>query len=330
MHDISKVLVTGANSLLGTHVIRELLQCGYAVRGLLRNVHDLKVLPHRNLENYQGDFTRLEVAEKAVKGCDAVIHIAAITDPSLLNYREYKRVNTDAVKQLVEVAVRSKLKKFVFISTANVFGYGDKEDPGHEGLPMAEPYTDFYYARSKAEAHQLIFEFTDTIDVVTVNPTFMLGDFDSRPSSGRIITMAYNNRWIFCPPGGKNFIHVRDAAYGTVRALEKGENGQSYLLAGENLSYREFYLKLIAYTGQKSQLISPPVWVLYALGYVGNLLRALRIKTFMSLVNMRILCVRNFYRNDKAVEELGLTCRPIDEAIEDAVQWFEKEGMLKK
>nr|MBS0037001.1 NAD-dependent epimerase/dehydratase family protein [Saprospiraceae bacterium] len=329
MKGTPKVLVTGANSLLGTHVIRELLHCGYAVRGLLRNVDDLKVLPDRNLETFQGDFTELEVVEKAVLGCDYIIHIAAVTDPSLLNYREYERVNTLAVEQLIAVAGRSEVKKFVFVSTANVFGYGDEDDPGHEEMPMAEPYTDFYYAMSKAEAHQLIFQFTHSIEVVAVNPTFMLGDFDSKPSSGRIITMAYKKRWIFCPPGGKNFIHVRDAAYGTVRALEVGESGESYLLTGENLSYRDFYLKLMAYTGQKSLLISPPVWFLYALGMGGDLLRLLGIKIFVSLINMRIVCVKNFYRNDKAVEELGLKCRPIEKGIEDAVQWFKKEGMLK-
>lgn len=68
----------------------------------------------------------------------------------------------------------------------------------------------------------------------------MLGAWDSRPSSGRIILVGYRHRFMFCQPGGKNFVATGDVAKGIVSALSHGKDGESYLLSGENMTYREF------------------------------------------------------------------------------------------
>jgi dihydroflavonol-4-reductase len=78
-------------------------------------------------------------------------------------------------------------------------------------------------------------------EVVIVNPTFMIGPYDTKPSSGKIILMGYNKRISFLPPGGKNFIHVKDAAAAVCNALKYGKNREKYLLCNENLTYREFF-----------------------------------------------------------------------------------------
>src|ERR1700749_1519539 len=74
-----RVLVTGANGLLGTHVIQQLLEKGYAVNGLLRNKDKFLLPEYINLELIEGDLRNQTIVNKAVKGCDAIIHCAAIT-----------------------------------------------------------------------------------------------------------------------------------------------------------------------------------------------------------------------------------------------------------
>jgi dihydroflavonol-4-reductase len=142
--------------------------------------------------------------------------------------------------------------------------------------------------------------------------------------------MGYNKRVIFCPPGGKNFVNATDAAKGVVDALEKGENGQAYLLAGENLSFRNFFQKLIQITQQHSFIITIPAFLLNTGGYIGNLLKSLGIKTQLSVTNTRILCVNNFYTSQKAQKELKSEFRDIETGIGEAIEWFRKEGKIDK
>ena len=155
----------------------------------------------------------------------------------------------------------------------------------------------------------------------------MLGPYDSKPSSGRIILMGLKNI-IFHPPGGKNFIDVRDAAQGTVNALTLGRNGETYLLAAENKSYREFFSLMNSVTGRKSHLICLPPPLLYIAGMAGSLIRLLNIPTELTLTNMRIICRGEYYSGRKAVEELGIELHPLEDSIMDAIDWFRLNKMI--
>jgi nucleoside-diphosphate-sugar epimerase len=221
------VLVTGANGFLATNVIVELLSRGYAVKGVLRDLKSFGYPAHSNLELVQGDFTEEKFIEKAISGCDYIIHAAAITDQSLARYSDYHRVNVAAVENLITIAIREKVKRFVYIGSANAFGYGSKENPGDEQQPARKPFTSSFYAISKLRGQQAALAYSDKIDVVAVNPAFMLGPYDSKPGSGKIILLGYKRKIVFYPPGGKNFVHVQDVAKGVVSALEKGRNGEA-------------------------------------------------------------------------------------------------------
>lgn len=324
------ILVTGANSLLGPNVIAELLENGYRVRGLLRRAAEFRLPPQPTLEIAEGDFTSDECLRQVLPGCEAVIHVAAATSQSGLHYGEYHEVNVRGTRRLVEAAIEHGAKRFVEVGSANVFGYGSREIPGCELNEMCEPFASSYYARSKYEALKAAMGYRDRIEVVGVAPTFMLGPWDSKPGSGRIITMSWGKRLLFCPPGGKNFVHVGDVARGVVRALERGENGETYLLCSENLSYKEFYKLIGRLSGKRALCLTVPRPALYAAGFAGSFLRMLGVRTEVSLANMRMLCVTGYYHNYKAMRDLEIEFRPAEEAVRDAVEWFAAEGVLRR
>ena len=323
------VLVTGANSLLGTNVVERLLGQGYQVRGLVRDACRFHLAPHPRLVLAEGDFTDPETIWKALKGCDHVVHVAACTEQGIPDYGHYRKINVDATHRLFLFAAKAGVRRLVYVSTANCFGFGTKENPGDETRPPCPPFTGSLYARSKQEAQYLLLRLKHLMDVVVVNPTFMLGAYDSKPSSGQIILMGYRKKVVFCPPGGKNFIHAGDAAAGVVAALESGRSGEAYLLSGENLTYREFFRKLNAVTGHRSVYVTIPRFVLTAAGYLGNSLQAVGISNRFTLPNMKILCIGNYYSNDKAADTLGLNPRPIETALHAAIRWFRENGIIK-
>ena len=324
-----KVLVTGANGFLATNVIVELLTKNYSVVGLLRDVNKFQYHHHPNLRLVEGDITSPGLFESAVKDCNFIIHIAAITEQNLPHYHQYKKVNVEATELLLDLALKYGVKKIIYVSTANTLGFGTKNKPGNEKMEIRYPFTKSNYALSKLRGQHIAFSYQDKLDVVVVNPTFMLGRYDSKPSSGQIIMMGYNKKFIFYPPGGKNFVHVKDVASGIINALENGRNGESYLLANENLSYLEFFRKLSDITHHKPVYVRIPVIILVFVGFIGSLMRFFGIKTNLSLTNMQAICINNYFDNKKAQEQLGLSFQSIENAIDDALDWFKQKKMIK-
>lgn len=325
---MAKVLITGANGLLATNIILVLLEKNYQVRGLLRDQNKYKGPEHPDIELTEGDITSEDTVKSALAGCDFVIHVAALTAHDLSRYNPYLKVNVEATEMLLKASLEKNIKKFVYVSSANAFGFGTRDKPGHEQKPIKPPFSGSHYAKSKLEGQERTLKFKNHMDVSVVNPTFMIGPYDSKPSSGRIIIMGYRKKVIFCPPGGKNFVNVTDAARGTVKALEAGKNGETYLLSGENLTYKQFFKKLSGITESKPHIITLPHFILLTAGVLGSFMRLLGIKTQLSLTNMKMLCVKNFYSNEKARRELGVDFYPIDTGIKEAVKWFKENGII--
>ncbi|MCS3870162.1 nucleoside-diphosphate-sugar epimerase [Chryseobacterium ginsenosidimutans] len=126
-------------------------------------------------------------------------------------------------------------------------------------------------------------------------------------------------------------VHVEDVANGIVKAIEKGKNGEKYILTHENLKYKDFFQKVNKITHQNSVMIPIPDFILKTLGFIGDVLRCFKIKTNLSSVNMKALRIDNFYSNQKSIDEFGIEYQPIEKAIKDAVRFFEnKENTSKK
>ncbi|TCO10777.1 NAD-dependent epimerase/dehydratase family protein [Natronoflexus pectinivorans] len=327
---MQNILVTGANGLLATNIIKLLIEKGYSVIGLLRRAESYVGMTDEKLTLVEGEFTNTSTLNRILPQCDAVIHAAALTSQGMPSFQPYYEINVKATENLVKASILHQVKKFIYVSTANVFGYGTKTSPGNENRPLQHPFTQSNYAKSKAESEKQIQKYSGGIDIVIVNPTFMLGAYDGKPSSGRIILMALRKKIIFYPPGGKNFIHVEDAAEGVIKAMTGGKPRENYLLAGENLSYFEFFQKLKNITGQKSILVKIPSSLLKAAGYAGLLLQKCGVVADLNLVNAKILSIENYYSNDKAEKNLGLKVRPIEMAINDSINWFSNQEKNRK
>ncbi|MDR6462506.1 NAD-dependent epimerase/dehydratase family protein [Chryseobacterium sediminis] len=321
---MKKVCVTGATGLLGTNVIIKLLQNGYSVIALVRKKSGWLGEENENLKLVEADLS--SDLSSLLKEIDFVIHIAAETRQNLIRYDEYRKVNYDTAANLLTHAELMNVKKLLFVSTANTLGYGNTAFWGSEKAPQLYPFTHSLYAQSKLEAEDYLLKNRKNTEVIIVNPTFMIGAYDSKPSSGKMIFWAWKKKLIFYPKGGKNFVHAEDAANGILSAIEKGRNGDKYLLANENLSYKDFFNKINRITHQNPAMIPIPNRLLSFLGLIGDGLRKLNIKTNLSTSNMKALQIYNYYSNQKSVNELGLHYQSVDKAIEDAIQYFDQNN----
>jgi|WetSurSiteA1Bulk_404760.scaffolds.fasta_scaffold01424_5 dihydroflavonol-4-reductase len=327
-----KALVTGANGFLASNVVRELNRRGFEVRAMVRPSANLLSLSGTVSEVFQGYITESRDVMKAVKGCDVVIHAAADTSQHHRGIGPYWQVNVAATLHMLEASFSNKVKKFIFVSTANTFGYGTKDCPGNEDMPAKYPFSLSGYAISKMQAQDLVLGFAQDgrLNATVVNPTFMIGAYDSKPSSGRIITRMYQKKFVLVPPGGKNFVHVADVANGICSAIAKGKSGSCYLLAHENLTYGEFFKKIDEVSGQSRHRISLSPGFLAAMGITGEVFNQIIGRSDLNRLNAKMLCVGNYYSSAKALKELDLPQTPINTAIADAINWFGSNGYFDR
>ena len=323
------VLVTGANGLLGHHVVFELLKNQHAVHIIVRSRQHIYFDASR-VTVFDGDFTGYQSLYRAAQGCDAIIHIAAITQTNLLHPEEYNTINVDGVAQVLKVANDLNIKRIVYISSSNTIGFGTEQHPADECFTIQYPFTDSFYAQSKVKAEQLIVEASKRANqhCIIINPTFMLGDYDSKPSSGKLLIMGYKRRILFIPKGGKNFVSVHNVAIAVCNALILGQNGERYLASGVNMSFREYY-NLQKQVGRYRQLlIELPDVVLNVLGKAGDALRWFGVRTDLCTMNLRQLMIREYYSNSKASGELKLPQTDLEVSVKEAIDWFKKQNVI--
>lgn len=323
------VLVTGANGLLGHHVVMQLLKQQHAVHILVRsreNIH-FDTTP---LQITEGNFTEYSCLKQAAAGCDAIIHIAAVTATNLLHLEEYRKVNIAGTAQVIKVADELGIRQIVYISSANTIGFGTEQQPGDERFTIQYPFTESFYAQSKAESEQLILQASAKPDrhVVIINPAFMLGAYDSKPSSGKLLLMGYKRKVMLVPRGGKNFVAAQDVAVAVCNALTMGRNGERYLASGINLSFKEYYTLQKKAGDYKQKILVLPDFLLVCLGKAGDLFRRLGIRTELCTRNLQQLMIQEYYTNEKAKAELNLPENGIEMAIQQAIRWFKEQDMV--
>lgn len=322
-----KVLVTGANGLLGHHVVMELLNRTEQVKIIIRSTQNI-YFDLNKVEFVIGNFYDETILNQAAKDCDAIIHIAAVTSTDLLNYRQYKKINVDGSKSVIKAAENHHIHKIVFVSTSNTIGYGCSSHSADEKWLFEYPFTESFYAKSKFKAEKLFTNYAkDKKDkdnhVIIINPAFMIGSHDVKPSSGKLILMAYRKKTMPVPSGGKSFVPVKDVAVACCNALTRGISGERYLASGVNMSFRDFYEMQSRIADYKQKIVEVPDFLLLVAGYVGDFLRMLGLRISLSTRNINQLLIREYYSNEKAKRDLDMPETSIEHALKNAIEWFE-------
>ena len=320
------VLVTGANGFLGRHLVAELRRRGQPVRALLRPGTPAPFdAADTGISYHFADMTEVAQVIGAAEGCAAIIHAAALASVNPARNPAVWTANVTGTEAVLREARRAGVGRLVYVGTAHVFGFGSKQNPGDEARPYAGRRYGLSYMDSKHTATRLVLRAANyqNMPAVLVHPTFMLGPNDAKPTSNALLLELYHGRLPGYPPGGKNYVHVRDVATATVNALTMGRVGESYILGNENLSYREAFARLAAVLG-----VPPPRWpippglaTLY--GQLCDVKACLTGRP--SPLNGAMAAVANdghYFNPAKARAELALPQTSIDQAAAEALAWF--------
>ncbi len=327
-----KVFVTGANGLLGHNLTRELISRGYQVTAFVpRNEPTRFLETHPLLNIRRGNLLSYKEVLEAMKGCDSVVHAGANTTISPAHDPLIFLVNVNGTRHVIDAALALHVRKMVNVASASMFGFGPMEHPGDESSPYNCAQFGMDYHLSKLMAYQEVQRAVRErgLNAVTVCPTYMLGAFDARPSSGAMLLALYQGKIPGYTGGGRNYIHVRDVAVGIVHALEYGSMGEAYILGNRNMDYKSAFALMAGVMHIEPPKIRFPDFAIKIFGALSSFIAWVRgtlptISYKMSLV----ACADFYYSAKKAVRELNLPQTPIEIAVEDAMNWFSENGYV--
>lgn len=328
-----KVFVTGADGMLGASICRELINQHYNVVAMTLPNSKSTVLNGLNVQIVKGDILDIDFLKQVMKGSSYVINVAASTSIWPSRSEIVKKVNIEGTRNVMEVADKLKIKRMVHISSAVSFNHGTKENPGNENNLYGGWKFKLDYVDSKYQAQKMLLSkfAQDGFPVIIINPTYMIGPFDSGPSSGKLLIELYKNKLPGYSKGGKNFVYSGDVAKAAVNALYLGRLGECYIAGNENLDYGEFLRMACKIRNKTFRLIKVPTFLIWSIGIFNSAVaKIIRKPPTLSFTAARISCLGQYYSSVKAVQELKIPQTPIIEAIENSLKWFELNGYLNE
>ena len=325
-----KIAVTGASGHVGVNLCAALLEKGYHVKALAhRHTDVLKNLP---VTMVMGDMLNKDSLKPLLTDTDVVFHLAAIISINGDRDGMVGRVNATGTRNILEVAMDCKVKRFIHFSSIHAF----RQQPRHEPLDETRPLVDnegFTYDRSKAAGERQVMEYVKKgLNAIVLSPTAIIGPADPEPSLiGKAVIDICNHKIPSLVPGGYDWVDVRDVVSASIAAIEKGRTGERYLLSGNWHSLQEFSGLICLHSGRKTVNTVLPMWMARCgLPFITMFSKISGTTPLYTRESLVIISEGNrMISSVKAKNELNFSSRPLTETIKDFLNWLKANGSIQ-
>ena len=325
-------LVTGGAGFIGSHLVRLLVEQGRRVRVFERPGARVDHLPLAKIDLIRGDIRDRAAVDQAVRGCDAVFHLAA--NPNLWTHRRghFHQVNFAGAVNVLEASIAAGVRRILHTSTESILTKASQTGPIGADVVVRPCDVIGPYCRSKFAAEVFALRLARAgAPIVVVNPTLPTGpgDFGRSPPTQMMLDFCRGRRREYLG-ANLNLIDVRDVALGMVRALEHGKTCRRYLLGHENVSIREIFRRLSKLTGIPEPGWKVPYPLALTVAYLGEFFADIATRRSPAATVTGVKLTRRTMHFDarQSLEELKLVPRPIVESLADAVSWFREQGWV--
>jgi dihydroflavonol-4-reductase len=328
---MTRVAITGASGLLGGNLAALLVADGHQVVATRRAGTKVAHLDDLAIEWREADLGSSEALARAFAGVDAVFHCAAAVATNRDVTPELQEANVAGTQRVIDACLAAKVARLVHCSSVVAVGISTNGVPCDETAEWnfdREGLADGY-SITKRDAERLVNAAGDRLDCVIVNPAYMFGPRDARPSSGRIIVEVVKRKVPGWTPGYNNFVDARDVARGMIAAWQRGKRGERYILGGHDMTYRDCFRTIAKVAGVKPPRLRAPYALARVLGWYGDFQERRGRHAILNTPQARYAYTDKFrFTSHKAERELGYTYGPLEVAVGDALDWFRAHGML--
>jgi len=331
---MKRAFITGATGFVGAAVARTLLAAGWELRMLARAGSDRRNLAGLPADVVTGDLRDAASYADALRGCEALFHVAAdyrlwAPDPA-----DLYAVNVEGTRGLLAAAERAGVARIIYTSSvATLRLKGDGTVADEDSIATLSDMIG-HYKRSKFLAEELVRNWARAAPqrwVVTVNPSTPVGPCDVKPTpTGQIVLDAAAGRTPAYVDTGLNVAHVDDIARGHLLALQRGRPNERYILGGTDLTLREILTQVTRIAGRRAPRVRLPHAAVLPIAHVAEAFARLTGgSTRITVEGVRMARKRMYFSSAKAVRELGYSWRDPAIAFQDAVRWFRDAGYFK-
>lgn len=328
---MSRYLVTGATGFLGSHLAAHLLKHGHEVVALCRRPSP--ALADLGLVVMAGDILDRDAVSAAAAGCEGVFHCAGKVSRKAEDAELLHRTNVDGTKIVVAASKAAGVKRLVLASTSGTIAISKTPKVWDERAPVPlELIGKWPYYRSKLYAESAALEqSSEAFQVVSVNPSLLLGPGDVHGSSTGDIESFLDGQVPVVPAGGLSFVDVRDVAPAMLAAMEKGKPGARYLLSSANMTVDAFLGRLSRISGVERPAMKAPRGMLLAKIGAGLFDRAKKVLPLpgeIDAVSAEMGQVFWYCDSKRATAELGFAPLDPNETLADTIADLYDRGVV--
>jgi dihydroflavonol-4-reductase len=326
------LLVTGATSFLGYHVVKRLNASGLRPRVLERRGASTGILDRLDVDRVSGHLDDAPSVQAACAGVDTLLHLAykvSVGGGAQL-LAEMRQINVAGTVDLLRAASAAGVRRAVVVGSALAVGVSREPAPLDERASWSLHAFDLPYATIRREAEiAALAEATPRFDVVSVCPAFTFGPDDPVGApANKLLESLITGKLRFTLPVGFGCLDVRDFADGMVRAGEHGRSGERYLLSGENVTADQLLERAAAIAGVRAPRFKPPMFLLRgAVGAIGLISRLRRRPPPITRDILRVVGRYAWYDASKARTELGWSPRPLAQTLGDTIDWLKNRRL---
>ncbi len=306
-----KYFVTGATGFVGGVLARKLREQNNEVNASVRDPIKAKNLQAIGVKLFKGDVTDKQSMREAMQGVDGVYHVAGWYKIGTRDKSQGERVNIQGTRNVLELMQELKIPKGVFTSTCaiNSDTHGQVVDESYHfsGKHISE------YDRTKAAAHEIAKEFMARgLPLIIVMPGLIYGPGDTSVLRTNIQDFLNEKLPMVPTQTAYCWAHVDDIVQGHMLAMEKGEIGETYIIAGEQYKVADAF-RLASQMTRKRAPMTVPYQIMKTLSVLVKLLDKFLPEAYTSEGLRVIAGVTYLGDNSKARRELGYSPRPFRE-----------------
>lgn len=318
--------VSGATGFIGKALVKHLAEHGYGVHALYRDEKKAESIRLPGVKLFRGDILDEASIRTAMKACTGAFHLAAYAKVYEKDISRIYHLNIRGAVNVMKAAVSEGAGRVVITSTAGIFGPSGSKPVDEDSVPDGY-FID--YEHSKAILQEVVqSHYLAGVDVVSVHPTRVYGPGELSDSNGvtRMIDLYRKGKWRIIPGDGHsvgNYVYIEDVVQGHILAMEKGKRGRSYILGGENLSYKGLFEELALQTSQKPLMLRLPVPVMITAA--GLMTGVTKITGKGPAITPAL--ARKFSKNfevssERAMAELGYKPVPFSTGLLQTLNWL--------
>lgn len=322
--------VTGANGLLGSFIVRTLLDASEPVIAFKRKNSDVSLLSHlvNRVEWRELDVLDPVSMDDALEGVTAVIHAAAQVsfNPSLAG--KIRLINAEGTRNLVNACLARGVARFVHISSVGALGRMKGQSVIDEGNKWVENSQHTAYATSKYLAELEVFRGQEEgLQTVILNPSVILAPADWRRSSARLFKYVWDER-LFYINGVLNYVDVRDVAMAAFRALKSGMENERFIVSAGTVTFKEFFDAVAGRFGKRPPMIKLNKNLLKIVaGFETLRAKLLQSEPLITTETARLADTHFQYQNGKIKKAFQLEFQPLESTLDWCCRYYmEKFG----